>query len=102
GGRDLPPVLARAARAPRDSRRFRPFVYPNTTDRTPNPCKRTRRRCARSILGTPTLRSLAKARRNRRNLELFPHEPGQWRSETLLYGGVERAQVVPHDLVQDA
>jgi hypothetical protein len=35
-------------------------------------------------------------------LELFPHEAGQWSRETLLDGGVERAQVVAHDLVQGA
>lgn len=35
-------------------------------------------------------------------LELILHERGQWCGETLLGGGVERAQVVAHDLVQGA
>jgi len=35
-------------------------------------------------------------------LELILHERGQWCSETLLGGGIERAQVVAHDLVQGA
>ena len=35
-------------------------------------------------------------------LELLSHEPGQWRGETLLDSGVERAEVVAHDLVQSA
>jgi hypothetical protein len=35
-------------------------------------------------------------------LELISYEPGQWSRETLLDGGIERAEVVAHDLVQGA
>src|SRR5690606_12579230 len=55
--------------------------------KSPTPYRRTRRRCARSTPGTPTLRSLAKVHRSRRNPRAHPartravarRNPARWR-----------------------